>query len=162
MGRRACCARPPLLTTVNSTKRCCVYTQAMNTNALTRYVLMGCGWLALALGAVGLVLPVLPTAPFVLVAAACFMRSSERLHAWVVEHPTFGIHIRDYLAGKGLRRRTKVLALATLWASVSVSVAVFVPLFAADAAIVVIAALVTVYILRLPTCDAGGSPPDSD
>ncbi|MDP2232810.1 MAG: YbaN family protein, partial [Actinomycetota bacterium] len=104
----------------------------------------------------------LPTAPFVLVAAACFMRSSERLHTWVVEHPTFGIHVRDYLAGKGLKRRTKAVALATLWSSVSISVTVFVPLLVADMAIVAIAALVTVYIVRLPTCDPEGFLPESD
>lgn len=149
------------LTTVKGSERCCVHTCAMNTNVLTRYVLMGCGWIALGLGAAGLVLPILPTAPFVLVAAACFMRSSERLHAWVVEHPTLGIHIRDYLAGKGLQRRTKVVALATLWASVSISVMVFVPLLVADMAIAAIAALVTVYIVRLPTSDPEGSSPES-
>jgi len=118
----------------------------------TRYVLLGCGWGALGLGTLGMFVPVLPTAPFVLLAAACFMRSSERLHRWLVEHPTFGSHIEDYLAGKGLRRRTKVVALATLWGSVTLSVALFIPLLAVDAVVIVVAAAVTVYIVRLPTC----------
>lgn len=120
---------------------------------VSRYLLLACGWIALGLGALGLVLPVLPTAPFVLVAAACFMRSSERLHSWLVEHPTFGIHIRDYLEGKGLHRRTKVLALVTLWASILFSAIVLVPLLAVDVLLVAIAAGVTVYILRLPDAD---------
>ncbi len=119
---------------------------------ISRHILLACGWLALGLGALGLAIPVLPTAPFVLLAAACFLRSSERLHGWLVSHPVFGHHIEDYLAGRGLRVRTKVVALTTLWASVLLSVLVFVPLLAADVAIVAIALAVTVYILRLPTC----------
>ena len=125
----------------------------MSPRTPARYVLLALGWLFLGLGALGLFLPVLPTTPFVLLAAACFLRSSERLHRWLVEHPTFGVHIGDYLEGKGLQRRTKVVALVTLWASVSFSTVFFVPLPVADIIIVAIAAAVTVYILRLPTCD---------
>lgn len=121
---------------------------------LARYLLLACGWAALGLGAIGLFIPILPTAPFVLLAAACFMRSSERLHAWVVEHPTFGIHVRDYLAGKGLQRRSKVLALVTLWASVLMSTALFVSLLLVDIVLVCTAATVSIYIVRLPTCVA--------
>lgn len=119
---------------------------------LMRYALLGCGWVALAIGAVGLFVPILPTAPFVLLAAACFMRGSDRLHAWLTEHPTFGVHIRDYLAGNGLQRRSKVMALATLWASVLTSTVLLVPIIVVDCIIVGIALAVTLYILRLPTC----------
>jgi hypothetical protein len=125
----------------------------MQNRPLVRYALLGCGWVALGLGALGLLVPVLPTAPFVLLAAACFMRSSERLHDWLVQHPTFGVHIRDYLAGRGLRLRTKVVALVTLWGSVTVSVIAFVPIHYADVAIVLIAAAVSVYLIRLPVCE---------
>jgi uncharacterized membrane protein YbaN (DUF454 family) len=98
--------------------------------------------------------PVLPTAPFVLLAAACFMRSSERLHGWLVRHPLFGCHIEDYLAGRGLRAKTKFVALLTLWASVAASAALFVPLLLVDLLLIAIAAGVTLYIMRLPTCAA--------
>lgn len=79
------------------------------------------------------------------------MRSSERLHQWLVEHPTYGHHIRDYLEGRGLRLRAKVLAVSTLWASTLLSVVAFVPHAVIDALLVTIAAGVTVYLLRLPT-----------
>jgi uncharacterized membrane protein YbaN (DUF454 family) len=114
-------------------------------------LLLACGWTSLGLGAAGLVLPVLPTVPFVLLAAACFLRGSERHYRWLVSHPVFGPHITDYLAGKGLRPRAKVTALATLWASVLLSVLVFNPLLAADVVVLAVAAAVSVYILRLPT-----------
>lgn len=121
---------------------------------LTRHILLALGWLFLGIGAVGIAVPVLPTAPFVLLAAACFLRSSERLHAWLVSHPRFGRHIEDYLAGRGLRARTKAVALSTLWASVLASAYFFVPLFIVDLLMVAVAAAVSVYILRLPTCEA--------
>lgn len=112
---------------------------------------MACGWASLGLGAAGLVLPVLPTVPFLLLAAACFLRGSERRYRWLVSHPVFGPHIADYLAGRGLRPRVKLVALATLWASVLLSVLVFVPLLAVDVVVVAAATAVTAYILRLPT-----------
>jgi uncharacterized membrane protein YbaN (DUF454 family) len=121
----------------------------------TRYVLLACGWVFFGLGFVGLFVPVLPTTPFVLLAAACFLRSSERLHAWLVSHPRFGPQIADYLEGNGLRRNTKVVALLTLWGSVALSVALFIPHIVADVLLLATAAGVTVYILRLPTQSAG-------
>jgi uncharacterized membrane protein YbaN (DUF454 family) len=125
---------------------------------LRRHLLLACGWLALGLGALGVVVPVLPTAPFVLLAAACFLRSSERLHRWLVTHPVFGCHIEGYLAGRGLARRTKIVALATLWLSALASVVFFVPLLVADVLIVLVASAVSFYLLRLPTCRVDAAP----
>lgn len=118
---------------------------------VVRYFLIGCGWVFLGLGAIGLFFPVLPTTPFVLLAAACFLRSSERLHAWLVGHPVFGEHIRDYLAGRGLRMRTKIVAVTTLWASILASAILWVPFILVDIALIAIAIAVTRYLLRLPT-----------
>ena len=123
---------------------------------LTRRALFTCGWTALGLGVVGIAVPILPTVPFLLLAAACFLRSSPRWHGWLVTHPVFGRHIADYLAGRGLRPRAKILALATLWASVLLSVALFVPVLALDVLLIATAAAVSVYILRLPTAAAAG------
>ena len=125
-------------------------------NRLTRYLLLGAGWTALGLGALGLVVPVLPTVPFLLLAAACFLRSSPRLHRWLVTHPWFGHHISDYLAGRGLRVRAKLTALVMLWTSVLLSIVFFVPLLVADVLILLVAVAVSIYILRLPTCPSGG------
>ena len=124
-------------------------------------LLFACGWIALGVGVVGLVVPVLPTVPFVLLAAACFLRSSQRWHTWLVTHPVFGRHVADYLAGRGLRPRAKILALATLWASVLLSVLLVVPILAVDVVLVAVAAAVSIYLLRLPTA-TGGAPPGED
>lgn len=116
-----------------------------------RYALLLCGWLALGLGVLGIALPVLPTTPFLLLAAACFLRSSKGLYAWLVSSPRFGPHINDYLEERRLQRRTKVVALVMLWVSVLSSAYFFVDLFAVDLLLIAIAAVVSVYLLRLPS-----------
>ena len=64
----------------------------------THWLFIAFGWLSLALGLLGVLLPLLPTTPFVLLAAFFFSKGSERLHRWLVEHPRFGRYIRDWEA----------------------------------------------------------------
>ena len=128
---------------------------------MRRYMLLAFGWISLGLGTLGLMLPILPTTPFVLLAAACFLRSSERLHSWLVAHPVFGKQIIDYLDGKGLKRKTKFVAISTLWASIIASAIFFVPFLIADMAMILVAVGVTVYLLRLPTVTVVDVPPSS-
>jgi uncharacterized membrane protein YbaN (DUF454 family) len=80
------------------------------------------GWLALGLGLLGVVLPILPTTPFMLVAAAAFAKSSPRFHRWLVEHPTFGPPVRDWRAHGAISRRAKVLAVGTMLAVLGLSI----------------------------------------
>lgn len=78
---------------------------------MLRLLLIGLGWLAVGLGALGIFLPLLPTTPFVLLAAGLFARSSERFHRWLLEHRIFGPLIRDWRAYRSMPRRAKVTAL---------------------------------------------------
>ena len=71
-------------------------------------------WVSLGVGIVGIVLPVLPTAPFILLSAFAAARGSERLHAWLVGHPRFGPAIREWEAHGAVARRSKWLATATM------------------------------------------------
>lgn len=82
-----------------------------------RWLLMGLGVLATALGLVGVFVPLLPTTPFLLLAAACFARSSRRLHDWLLGHRWFGPYIRGYREHHAITRRAKVGTLTLLWAS---------------------------------------------
>lgn len=82
-----------------------------------KLLLLITGWLAVALGAVGAFLPVVPTVPFLLVAAYCFSRSSPRLHAWLVSHPRFGAPILDWQEHGVIRPRAKRLATALILVS---------------------------------------------
>ncbi|MDP1534595.1 MAG: YbaN family protein [Rubrivivax sp.] len=77
--------------------------------------------LALATGVIGIFLPLLPTTPFVLLAAFCFSRGSERFERWLLEHRRFGPMVRDWRASRAIPLRTKqlawtMMALGSAWA----------------------------------------------
>ena len=75
------------------------------------------GCIALALGVIGIALPLLPTTPFLLLAAACFMRGSDRMYRWLTQNRVFGPYLLDYQERRGVTLRVKVVALTLLWAS---------------------------------------------
>ena len=79
------------------------------------------GFVALALGAIGVVLPLLPTVPFVILAAFCFARSSPRLEAKLLAHPAFGPHIVNWRDRRAVTRRAKWAATAAFAASALVA-----------------------------------------
>lgn len=117
---------------------------------MLRYALLSLGWLSVALGVIGIFLPVLPTTPFLLLAAACFARSSPRFHAWLIGHPRLGPWIRDYLGGQGIPLKGKVYAIALMWTSIGLS-CYLVPLFWARVFMLTSAVLVTGYLLKQKT-----------
>jgi uncharacterized membrane protein YbaN (DUF454 family) len=119
-------------------------------NPALRYVLLAIGWLSVALGVVGIFLPVLPTTPFLLLAAACFMRSSKRFYLWLVNHRQLGPWIVDYLEGQGIPLKGKVYAISLMWLSIGLS-CYLVPLFWARAFMLTSAILVSLYILSQKT-----------
>ena len=123
----------------------------MFTSKVKRVIYLVIGTLALVLGAIGLFLPVLPTTPFVILAAACYLRSSKRMHAWILRSALFGETIENYQAGRGLKRDTKIRALVLMWAAISISAFFFVDQLIFRGAMFLVAAGVTIYILRLPT-----------
>lgn len=83
-----------------------------------RYIYIITGILALALGVIGVFLPILPTTPFILLAAWCFYHGSPRFHAWIVNHPKFGPIIEEYGNEEGLTRETKIRALVMTWVAI--------------------------------------------
>lgn len=115
-----------------------------------RYLLFACGCLCVVLGVIGIFLPVLPTTPFLLLAAACFARSSKRFYLWLVMHPQLGPWVRDYLDGQGLPMKGKIWALVLMWASISFSMWI-VPLMWVRAFMLISAICVTIYILKQKT-----------
>jgi len=116
------------------------------------------GTICLVLGAIGIVLPILPTTPFLLAAAACYYKSSPRMHKWLLNNKWFGEYLRNYTEGKGLTKKTKITALTVLWATIGFSI-IFVldRLLSATLVLpmqiimVTVAIAVSVHILRLPT-----------
>lgn len=86
-----------------------------------RWLLWLCGGSALLLGALGVVLPGLPTTPFVLLAAACFVRASPRAHAWLLRTKLFGPLLREWEAHRSVPRRVKRVALVSMLLMAGVS-----------------------------------------
>ena len=81
---------------------------------VTRWFWFAGGWVAVAIGSIGIVVPGLPTTVFFIVAAACFSRSSPRFEQWVLSRPGIGPMVRDYRAGLGMPGRAKVAAIASI------------------------------------------------
>lgn len=115
-----------------------------------------CGAVSLALGIVGIFLPLLPTTPFVLLAAACFARGSERFHHWLVTHERFGPLVRDWQAHRSIPLRAKCLALSMMWTSMGTTAWLMRARPIASITLIAIALAVTVWMVRLPTRPRGG------
>lgn len=81
------------------------------------------GWLSFALGFIGVFLPLLPTVPFMLLAAYCFARGSDRFHEWLITHPRFGPPILDWQERGTISRKAKIMAGITIGMTFGVSVA---------------------------------------
>ncbi len=86
-----------------------------------RYLLLAIGTVSVALGLVGVFLPILPTTPFLLLASACFIRSSTRMHRWLMQHRIFGPYLYNYMAHKAIRRSTRNGTLVFLWITLVIS-----------------------------------------
>ena len=116
-----------------------------------RYLLISIGFLSLGLGVLGIFLPLLPTTPFLLLAASCFYKSSQRFHSWLLNHRVFGRHIGNYIENRAVDPKTKWFALIILWSAIGFSIycfwhTVFVPIL-----LLVIASLASWHILSLRT-----------
>lgn len=120
-------------------------------NMILRALLIVAGTISLVFAAIGVFLPLIPTTPLLLLAVACYCRSSERLYTWLINNRWFGEYIRNYREGKGIPLKTKVLAVTVLWATISVSVVFLAPILLVQVLLLAIAIAVSAHILRLPT-----------
>lgn len=111
-----------------------------------RYLWAGAGMTAFALGLIGVFLPLLPTVPFILLAAFCFARSSERLHGWLISHPSFGPMIEDWARSGSIRPIAKKMATISIAAVFMLSVVLGVsPMVLGIQAVVLSAVLIFIW-----------------
>jgi len=94
----------------------------MRTTAKRR-LLIGAGTLLTGLGIIGVFIPILPTTPFLILAAACYMRSSERFYQWLINNRIFGAYVRNYIEGTGMPVRIKLFTIFLLWLSIGLTIA---------------------------------------
>ncbi len=118
---------------------------------LKRALLVAAGSFFVALGTIGILVPLLPTTPFLLLAAYCYMRSSKRLHEWLLTNRWFGEYLRNYQEGRGVPVRAKAGTLALLWATIAVTMVLFVDSLLVRGVLLAIAVAVTVHVLMLKT-----------
>jgi len=89
---------------------------------LRKGLLIFSGILLVVLATVGIFLPLLPTTPLLLLAAACFIRSSDRLYQWLITHKWFGSFIKNYREQKATTKHAKVVILLLLWGSLGYTI----------------------------------------
>jgi len=117
---------------------------------LRRPLLLAAGWLCIVLGAIGVLLPLLPTTPFLLLAAACFTRSSPRYHRWLMRNKHFGPLLRQWRRSREIPPGIKVKAMVITAMMFAISIAV-VDVFALRVLLICIASCVLVFLGRIPT-----------
>lgn len=122
-------------------------------NHTLRWLLLAAGWVSFILGLIGLLLPVVPTTPFLLLSAACWVRSSPRFYLWLITHRWFGPYLRYYLNGQGIPRRIKVVAISLLWLMMLPSALLIVPYRWLSVLMLLTALAVSIYLIRQPEPD---------
>lgn len=125
--------------------------KTIHRNRWVRWVLLTIGTVLIGLGILGIFLPVLPTTPFLLLAAACYARSSERFYLWLLNTRWLSKYIRPYREGKGIPVKGKVMAIFLIWASILSSALFIIHPLIVKVILILIASGVTIYLLSLPT-----------
>jgi uncharacterized protein len=118
---------------------------------LLRGGLIVLGTCFVALGILGIFLPLLPTTPFFLLAVACYARSSRRFYDWMLNNRVFGSYIRNYREGRGIPLKVKVVTIAVLWGTIIYSAFFVVDELYWRVILLVIAVGVTIHILKTRT-----------
>ncbi len=116
-----------------------------------KYIWIILGSACVALAVIGLFLPLLPTTPFLLLAAACYAKGSERLYTWLIEHKLFGHHILRYRSGQGMPRKAKVMAIGMTWAGLIFSMYLINGQAWLNAIIYFVGIGITAYLVTIPT-----------
>jgi uncharacterized protein len=132
------------------------------TDRLMKAVLIVCGSIAVALGVVGIFLPLMPTTVFLLLAAACYARSSDRFYQKLISNRWLGPYIRNSREGRGMTRRQKATTLVVLWIGIGATATFSVHAWWIRAILLVTAVSVTVHVARLRSAMAINVPTPGD
>jgi hypothetical protein len=122
----------------------------MEDNNLKKYIFIILGSLFLTLGIIGIFLPVLPTTPFLLLTSFFYLKSSKKLHNWLINHKVFGEYIYNYITYKGVKKKDKIKSLILLYLTLSISF-YLVDIIHVRIFLILVAIGVTIHILKLKT-----------
>jgi len=109
------------------------------------------GTISLALGGVGVFLPILPTTPLLLLSLACYYKSSKRMHYWMINNKWFGSYLRNYAEGKGISLKAKLFTISLLWILLSYSAFFVVKILPVQLFLFLIGLGVSIHLIKLPT-----------
>jgi uncharacterized protein len=115
-------------------------------SSITKTVLVIAGTICVGIGIIGIVLPLIPTTPFLLLGAACYIRGSEKLYDKLISNKYLGTYIKNYREGKGIPFKAKVYAIALLWTSIVYSAVFVISDLVVKVILLLIAAGVTLHI----------------
>ena len=114
---------------------------------LKRQLLIILGTICVATGVIGIFIPILPTTPFLLLAAILYMRSSERFYRWLLNNRLLGTYIKNYLEGRGMPLKVKAMTVSLLWATIGISIGLASPNLTIKVVLIIIAIGVTLHII---------------
>lgn len=117
---------------------------------MKKAILIIIGSLSLALGSLGIILPLLPTTPFLLLSLACFVKSSEKLYKFILNNKYLGPYVEDYVSGRGIPNKVKKKVILLIWITIGFSTAFIIKVFAIRLVLLIIASLVSLYIWTRP------------
>lgn len=129
----------------------------LHASPVVRVALVAIGTLALTVGVIGAFVPVLPTTPFLLVAAACYARASPSLYRRLAHSSTFGPGIREWRRHRSIPWRTKLFAIFLMSVSIAISAVLFVQPWWGKAALVAVGVTVGTWLYRIPSRDRPGA-----
>jgi uncharacterized membrane protein YbaN (DUF454 family) len=137
----------------NDDRQCDDYPRKINEtpNRLIRGVLIIAGTFFVGLGILGVFLPLLPTTPFFLLAAACYTRSSKRFYHWLLNNKWFGMYIKNYGEKKGIPLKVKILSISLLWLTIMFSTVLIGDNLFVRIILILIAIGVTIHISSIRT-----------
>ena len=104
------------------------------------------GTISLILGIIGIVFPILPTTPFILLTATCYARSSQKIYNWLINNRILGYYIKNYREGRGMPLKVKIFTISLLWITILISAFIFVKILWIQIILIMIAIVVSIHI----------------
>ena len=120
-------------------------------NPILKWLLILAGSIFVGLGIIGIFIPILPTTPFLLLAAACFLRSSNKMYNWLLTNRVFGKYLKSYIEGNGISIKVKIGTISFLWITIISSAFFFTESIIMRLLLIFIAISVTIHIVLIRT-----------
>jgi len=134
----------------------------LHSSASCRLLLVILGTICVIVGLIGVVLPILPTTPFMLLAAWCYMRSSRRFYNRIMNNKVFGPILREWRLHRSIPRRAKTMAMILMPSTFAISILFFVPIFWVQILLTIMCLGMLYFIWRIPVRNISADSADNN